>query len=84
MSEQPVRVPLVEDDPTDAVLVREASEHRPALSLAFSHVERLGDALCLRGACCDAVLLDLGLPDSGGMETFAAVCERASGVPIAC
>jgi DNA-binding response OmpR family regulator len=84
MPDQPVRVLLVEDDPTDALLVREASELMPALSLAFSPVERLGDALCWPGACCDTVPLDLGLPDSGGIETFAAVPERASGVPIAC
>jgi two-component system, cell cycle sensor histidine kinase and response regulator CckA len=72
MSLEPViHVLLVEDSPTDALLTEEA------LSLSRFHVqssERLGDALrLLLDRHFDVVLLDLGLPDSQGLDTLRSL-----------
>lgn len=76
-----LHVLVVEDNPADARLVtellREATEFIPKA------VARLGDALA-RLACepCDAVLLDLLLPDARGEAVLRAVLEAAPDVAI--
>jgi MinD-like ATPase involved in chromosome partitioning or flagellar assembly/CheY-like chemotaxis protein len=77
------KVLLIEDNPGDARLMREylaqsdnpyfTVELAPQLSKGLERLERGG---------IDAVLLDLRLPDSDGLETFTAVRGRAPGVPI--
>lgn len=79
-----VRVLLVEDDPADAGLIRIAlteADQAPGLELAW--VDRLDKALASlaeRGA--DAILLDVNLPDSQGLNTVTRMVERAPSVPI--
>jgi len=79
----PLRVLVVEDNAADVDLVREAlSEASPA---AF-HVEsapRLSSALAhLQARGCDLVLLDLGLPDSQGIETLRTLRQTVPDVPV--
>jgi CheY-like chemotaxis protein len=65
------RVLLIEDDPADARLVKEwlASQGRHEILDA----DRLDDALSrLEKEIFDVALLDLGLPDSKGIERFCA------------
>src|SRR5437764_4694785 len=73
---------LVEDNPADARLVREMLKAvRP--SLALTHVTRLDDALeHLRTHGFSAVLLDLTLPDSEGMDTLVRARDQAPQTPI--
>lgn len=83
---------LIEDDPTDAAFVkRHLLEHRrdPACNTHgieirdINHVTCLADAINrLTADTFDLVLLDLGLPDSDGLETVAAVVERTPTVPV--
>ena len=62
------RVLLIEDNPGDAELVSAALEEMPA-DVRLDQVDRLEDALSrLAGAGADAVLLDLSLPDSSGVD----------------
>ncbi len=83
MSTRALRVLLVEDNPTDALLLREAVADVPNTKVLLTHVERLDDALARLGAeRFDVVLLDLGLPDSRGPETFARAHAQAPEVPI--
>ena len=78
-----IRVLLVEDNPGDARLLREAVAAVPTPCLEWVTVERLGDALCrLADERFDVVLLDLSLPDAQGFETFARVEAEAPDVPI--
>ena len=77
----PLRVLLVEDDPTDALLVREILSEVPEVEIKC--ISRLVPALeFLKGQGADVVLLDLGLPDSNGLETVRRVVEAAPDVPV--
>jgi len=77
-----LKVLLVEDNPADARLVREMlkDSHRP---VELTHAARLRDALeCLRTQGFNAILLDLNLPDSEGMNTFLRARAEALHAPI--
>lgn len=80
---QPIRILLVEDSPSDAALVRELFSGVPDLVFEIEQVQRLSDALSrLEQQAFDVVLLDLGLPDSDGVDTFARLHRQAPDVPI--
>jgi two-component system, cell cycle sensor histidine kinase and response regulator CckA len=77
-----LKVLLVEDNPADARLVREMLKeaHRP---VELTHAPRLRDALeFLRTRGFNAILLDLNLPDSEGMNTFLRARAEALHAPI--
>lgn len=84
MMAHPIRVLLVEDDAGDRRLVERilgrcsepvefAVESAGTLSAAM---ERLDNTLY------DIVLLDLGLPDSSGMETVRGICSNDLRLPV--
>ena len=77
------RVLLIEDNPGDALLVQTAlADHVPGM-FAIIGVERLADALArIAAEPFDAVLCDLGLPDSDGLDTALAVMDRAEVLPL--
>jgi PAS domain S-box-containing protein len=78
-----IKILLVEDNPGDVRLVREmlaeagdqsfAVDWAPSLSAALDHLARGG---------IDLVLLDLGLPDSQGLDTFIRAYEHGSHLPF--
>ena len=83
MDEVNLHVLLVEDNPGDADLLREAMtqvDHPPAIT----HVERLEEALPYleQGGPVDCVLLDLGLPDCHGLATLQRAHSAAAHLPI--
>lgn len=81
MSGAPIKVLLVEDNPTDARLATELLGGDAGFEL--THVERLSEAASrLAEGRFDAVLLDLMLPDSSGLATVNSVQDRAPDVPI--
>jgi len=74
---------LVEDDPQDAFLLRKAVAEAGSGSFELVCVERLGEGMQqLEEGEFDAVLLDLSLPDSRGLETFSRLYGSHPGVPI--
>jgi CheY-like chemotaxis protein len=83
MGKESIRVLLVEDDAGDAELIRLALAESDVADFVPTHVQRLSDALVLLGERShDAVLLDLGLPDSQGMDTLVRARAQAQGVPL--
>lgn len=79
----PIRVLLVEDNPGDARLILEMLSDAQAGLFDLEQVDRLEPALArLSQAAVDVVLLDLGLPDSEGMETFHRIHRTAVDQPI--
>jgi PAS domain S-box-containing protein len=83
MIDKPVRLLLIEDNPGDARLIREyLSEIRTSRYL-LECADRLSEGLELLGVLdVDLVLLDLFLPDSEGLDTFAAAQAKAPELPI--
>jgi signal transduction histidine kinase len=77
-----IRLLLVEADQVAArMLQRELREGDPAFEVVIA--DRLDAALThLREASTDAVLVDLSLPDSSGLETLSALREGALALPI--
>ncbi|HEV2296414.1 MAG TPA: SpoIIE family protein phosphatase [Tepidisphaeraceae bacterium] len=82
MSGRPIKVLLVEDNPGDALLLRETLADTNA-AIEWSHDQKLSSALNrLEKERFDVVLLDLSLPDSHGIETFHKVRKRAPEAPV--
>jgi len=80
-TESPLDVLLVEDSPTDVLLTEEALA--PASRFRLRSSARLGHALrLLSDAHFDVVLLDLGLPDSQGLDTLRALRHKNPQVAI--
>ena len=81
----PVRhtVLLIEDNAGDARLIREMISEDPEAPFELHFAERLAHGLdFLANRETGLVLLDLSLPDSLGLETFAKVFEHSPSVPI--
>ncbi|HZF01185.1 MAG TPA: response regulator [Methylomirabilota bacterium] len=77
----PIRILLVEDDSNDVLLVKTILAEETLMSIA--HAQRLADALAVVvEQTFDVILLDLGLPDSHGLETFAELHKKARTLPI--
>lgn len=71
----------VEDSPTDALLTRDEIGRHPEFHL--TQVNRLEEALCVMATEYFAVvLLDLGLPDSQGLETLLRLRRGAPHIPV--
>ncbi len=83
MNTKDVKILLVEDNPGDARLFREMLTSTGEREFAIEWVTRLADGLeRLDQGGIDIVLLDLGLPDSQGLNTFAKACAHTPRVPI--
>jgi len=78
-----IRVLLVEDSDSDALLLRESlGETRPG-EFEFTHVECWAEAVrCLRQKQFEVLLLDLLLPDITGRDTFLRARAEAPQLPI--
>ncbi len=74
---------LIEDNPGDARLIKELLAEEPAAPFQIICVDRLQRGLeLLSSEKIDVLLLDLSLPDSHGLETFAKAYAHAPKVPI--
>ena len=74
---------LVEDNPADARLLREALAEIADSRFEITHCETLSQAHeFLAKNTSDVILSDLGLPDSQGLETIRHIHKAAPGVPI--
>ncbi|MGH7655234.1 MAG: PAS domain S-box protein [Gemmatimonadaceae bacterium] len=81
--DQPIQILLVEDNLADArltiTLLSEAEKDR----FRITHAPRLSRAIeFLKAEQFSAILLDLGLPDSQGLETLSSARAEAPGAPI--
>jgi DNA-binding NarL/FixJ family response regulator len=83
MEERRIRLLLVEDDPGDALLIRELLRQGAPFPFELTHAERLQDAVeHLAGEETDATLLDLSLPDGQGIDGVAQTLNAAPEVPL--
>lgn len=82
-----IRVLIVEDDPDDVYLIKEYLNADKYKSYSYLHVKTLTEAINItqeheQGLDIDIVLLDLGLPDSGGLGSIEALNASNSHIPI--
>ncbi len=78
-----IDIVLIEDNPADARLIEEYLREAGDDWFELRHFGRLADGLRVLSECgADIALLDLSLPDSHGMETFAQAHEEAPHVPF--
>jgi two-component system sensor histidine kinase/response regulator len=83
MSDSRYKILLVEDNPGDARLIQEALDEVSGEPFDLEIAGRLSTGVeRLQSGNIDIVLLDLSLPDSYGLETFATAKAVAAGVPI--
>lgn len=85
MERERLDILLIEDNAGDARLIALMLDEVAGPAVRLARADRLAAGLGrLAGgeAPIDAVLLDLSLPDSHGLETFARVRAAAPGVPI--
>ncbi|HWH70297.1 MAG TPA: response regulator [Candidatus Sulfotelmatobacter sp.] len=83
MSALPLHILLVEDSPSDALLLQESLMEDNAGQFHFTHAETWAEAVeHLRQGRFDLLLLDLSLPDSTGPETFVRARAQAPELPI--
>jgi signal transduction histidine kinase len=81
MSEDTLRILLVEDNPADASIVEEflRASGQPFF---LRHAECLADGMAALSEPFNVVLLDLSLPDSQGLESLRRVRGRTGSIPI--
>jgi PAS domain S-box-containing protein len=78
-----LRILVVEDNPADADFIHEMLPETGAMSFQVESVSRLSQALTrLESKGIDLVLLDLGLPDSQGLQTLHKLRKAAPDVPV--
>lgn len=78
-----MKILLVEDNPGDARLLREALGEIAGVTFALTVIETLAQALdTLSTHTFDIGLLDLGLPDARGLEVVRRVHYRAPDMPL--
>jgi Flp pilus assembly CpaE family ATPase len=83
MIKQIVTVLLIEDNPEYAALVQRWLSPKEDIEFVLNWTNSLAAGLNrLENGDIDAILLDLGLPDSHGLKTFTTTKMYASGIPI--
>lgn len=83
MSAKELKILLIEDNPGDARLIKEALSEVESTDIELSHATRLQEGLeKLAAAKFDVLLLDLSLPDTSGLNTIRQAHKAVAGVPI--
>ena len=78
----PLRLLVVEDDPHDVELIRaRLGAVHGSRAFEIEAVDRLSSAL-RRLKSADVILLDLGLPDTGGLEAVIRLASEAPELPF--
>ncbi len=83
MTNNQIKVLLIEDNPGDVRLIRKMMGEAANVNIEIECVDRLDAGLrrLVKGDI-DVVLLDLGLPDSQGFDTFRKLHSQAREVPL--
>ncbi|MBN1868547.1 response regulator [Candidatus Sumerlaeota bacterium] len=81
---QDTRVLLLEDNPGDADLICDMLSRDGVGGFEIRRAERLADAIaCLKNWYqVDLAIVDLGLPDSAGLDTLQSIRRAAPDIPV--
>jgi PAS domain S-box-containing protein len=74
---------IIEDNPADAELIREKLLDHPDIQPTIEHVTNLQNGISrLKEGGIECLLLDLGLPDSQGIETVRTAYKFSQNIPM--
>lgn len=77
-----MKIPHIEDSPSDTALFSALIKQVVEFDIAIDHANQLADGLSkVEESKYDAVVLDLGLPDSLGITTYDKMREHAPNTP---
>lgn len=80
---QQISLLIVEDDPDDVYLIKEYLNADQRKIYSYSHAKTLSAAISeIQNKQFDLILLDLGLPDSGGLEGLQTLNDFDCAAPI--
>ena len=83
MDDKRIKVLLIEDNPGDARLIQEMLSEDGHHVFELVHADQLSKGFeCLERGSVDVILLDLGLPDSQGIDTLNALLSKAQQISI--
>ncbi len=83
MDKKEINVLLIEDNPGDARLIREMLAESKMQLFSLEHSGSLSDGLdSLSKNTHDVVLLDIGLPDSSGLDSVHEIKKAAPVIPV--
>ncbi len=83
MDKKLIKALLIEDNDGDAFLVRNMLAGEEAVKIDLIHVPSLTEGFGrIREGSIDIVLLDLGLPESLGLDTLKLLLPKASNLPV--
>jgi DNA-binding NarL/FixJ family response regulator len=83
MNKQIIKILLIEDNPGDTKSIKEMLKEANNNLYEIVHTSRLDDGIkIIVRDNFDLILLDLGLPDSEGMDTFNIMKYNAPDIPI--
>ncbi|OGC76329.1 MAG: hypothetical protein A2Z27_03505 [candidate division Zixibacteria bacterium RBG_16_50_21] len=83
MEDKTIEVLLIEDNPDDAELIRRKLSRCPTARFEVTHSKKLQEGMeHLNRAAPDVILVDLGLPDSHGLDTVSKVLNQAPRTPV--
>ncbi len=80
---KPTSVLLVEDSPSDAMLMTQMLLEVVEFPHTIDHAQTLDEAITKHGQeTHECIILDLNLPDSNGLSTYLKMRVQASNTPI--
>ena len=80
---EPIKLLLIEDNKADTELIKIKLNESKIAKFKITYTERLISGLkLLETEKFDIILLDLGLPDSIGLESFKSVLTKHPTIPI--
>ena len=83
MDNEPIQVLLIEDNVGDYQLILQMLDISEIAKFELIQTTRLVSGLkLLESGKFDIILVDLGLPDSVGLESFKAILETHPSIPI--
>lgn len=83
MTIKPIKVLLIEDNLGDFELILRMLDKSENVKFKLSHTQKLGSGLeLLEMNKFDIILLDLGLPDCEGLNSFKVIFKKYSTIPI--